>query len=149
MDSATAAADPTAMRARKLTLNPRGSAYPTPRTVWISRGAPRVLGLAAEVPDVDVERVRGRAEVVAPHALEDDRSREHLARVAQEELEQRELGSRELDRASPRLHLAGPEIELEVGEAQHVVAVSSPFPARRSRARRRASSSASANGFGR
>ena len=37
------------------------------------------LGLAAQVADVDVERVRGRAEVVAPHALEDDRPREHLA----------------------------------------------------------------------
>ena len=38
------------------------------------------------------------AEVVAPDPLEDDRARQHLPRVAHEELEQRELGPRQLDR---------------------------------------------------
>ena len=33
------------------------------------------LGLAAQVADVDLERVRGRAEVEAPDALEDQRAR--------------------------------------------------------------------------
>ena len=79
-----------------------------------------VLRLAAEVPDVDVEGVRRRAEVVAPDPLEDDRARQHLARVPEEQLEQRELGARELDRTTPAPHLARPEIELEIREAQHV-----------------------------
>ena len=37
------------------------------------------LGLAPQVADVHVERIRREAEVVAPDALEDDRAREHLA----------------------------------------------------------------------
>src|SRR5919107_1706385 len=76
------------------------------------------LGLAAEVSDVDVERVRGKAEVVTPDALEDDRARQHLARVAQEELEQRELGARQLDRAPTALDVACAQVERNVGERQ-------------------------------
>ena len=110
--------------------------------------APAGLGLASKVADVDIEGVGRRAEVEAPDALEDDRASEHLTRIAQKELEQRELGSRQLDRSSPRAHLSRAEIELEVGEAKDV-SPPSPFPARRSRARSRASSSASANGFDR
>ena len=60
------------------------------------------LRLAPQVADVDAERVRRRAEVVAPHALEDLRARQHLARVLEEQLEQVELGARELDRAARR-----------------------------------------------
>ena len=51
------------------------------------------LGLLAQVADVDVERVRAVAEVVAPDAVEDHRAGQHLPRVAEEELEQRELGA--------------------------------------------------------
>src|SRR5712691_13304242 len=62
---------------------------------------PRVAGglrLAPQVADVDVERVRHRAEVEAPDVGEDERARQHAARVTQEELEQAELDGRELDR---------------------------------------------------
>ena len=60
------------------------------------------LGLPAQVADVDVERVRGRPEVVAPDTLEDQRALEHLPRVAQEQLEQVELGAGQLDLARRR-----------------------------------------------
>ena len=80
------------------------------------------LGLAPQVADVDVERVRGEAEVVAPDALEDDRPRQHLARVEQEQLEQRELGARQLDPLLSARDLARARVELEVGEAERVAA---------------------------
>ena len=76
------------------------------------------LGLAAQVADVHVERVRAEAEVVAPDALVDHRAREHLARVAQEQLEQRELGARQLDRLAVARHLARPRVQLEIAERE-------------------------------
>src|SRR5829696_7898779 len=84
---------------------------------WLAAG----FGLAAEVADVDVERVRGEAEVVAPDALEDDRARQHLAGVEHEQLEQVELGARELDAVSASPDLTRLGIELEVREAQDTV----------------------------
>src|SRR5579872_3860943 len=78
------------------------------------------LGLAAQIADVHVERVRAEAEVVAPHALKDDRSRQHLTRVQHEELEQRELRARELDLVVAAMHLARRRVEVEVGEAQRL-----------------------------
>src|SRR6202044_1537218 len=47
--------------------------------------------LAAQIPDVDGERVGPRVEVKAPHAVKQDLAREHLAGVAQERLEEVEL----------------------------------------------------------
>src|SRR5262249_30770649 len=99
MTTTTATASPaaSARRARKL----------SPPSIWFTSAPPeRVpdaahrldqprlavrLGLAAEVADVDVERVRRQAEVVAPDALEDERASQDLARVPQEQLEQVEL----------------------------------------------------------
>src|SRR5207253_11245082 len=70
--SATAAAAATAIRARKLIAGScrlaEGVAHAANRVDQAR--LPARLGLTAEVPDVDVERVRGRAEVVAPDALE-------------------------------------------------------------------------------
>ena len=57
------------------------------------------LGLLTQVADVDAERVGVGAEVVAPDVLEDHRAREHLARMAQEQLEQLELGPRQQQRS--------------------------------------------------
>src|SRR4051794_27059265 len=74
------------------------------------------LGLAAQVADVDAQRVRRRAEVVAPDALEERRARQHLARMLEEELEQRELGLGELDAARAATDLVGRAIEHEVAE---------------------------------
>src|SRR5581483_6702649 len=66
---------------------------------------PACLGLLAQVADVDVQRVRAVADVVAPDAVEDDRAGQNLLRVAQEELEQRELGAGEL-----QLAVAAPDL---------------------------------------
>ena len=104
-----------------------------------------LLGLAPEVADVDVERVRAEAEVVAPDALEDHRPGQHLPRVEQEELQQSELGARQLDRIAAAVHEPCRRVERDVGELEHVAL--SAGPSRRSSARRRASSSSSANGF--
>jgi hypothetical protein len=76
------------------------------------------LRLSPQVADVHVERIGARAEVVAPDALEDDRARQHLPGIPQEQLEQRELGARELDRRVAAPDLARSEVELEVGEPQ-------------------------------
>ena len=76
------------------------------------------LGLAPQVADVDAERVRPGAEVVAPDALEDLRAREHLARVLHEQGEQVELGAREVDPAAAAAHLVGDRVEHEVAEPQ-------------------------------
>src|SRR5207248_10278757 len=65
------------------------------------------LRLAPQVADVDVERVRREAEVVTPDTLEDDRASEHLARVEQKQLEQRELRAGELDWIAVPPHLSG------------------------------------------
>ena len=81
----------------------------------------RLLGLAAQVADVHVERLRRRLEVVAPDALVDLFAREHDAGVEEQELEQVELGLGELELtvAAPRLAARG--IEREVADAQHLV----------------------------
>ena len=107
------------------------------------------LGLAAQVADVDLERVGGRGEVVAPDLLEDEGPVEHPARPAQEHLQQRELGAGQLDRAVAAAHLAGGRVQGQVGERQHLVSSvrSSAGATRRSSARSRASSSSSANGL--
>ena len=81
---------------------------------WLAAG----LGLLAQVADVHVERVRAVAEVVAPDAVEDHRPRQHLPRVAQEQLEQRELGPRQDELLAATGHLAGTGVQLEVGEAE-------------------------------
>src|SRR2546423_3079423 len=78
------------------------------------------LGLAPQVADVDVERVRREAEVVTPHAFEDDRPRQDLPRIAEEQLQQRELGPGQLDRASGTPDVTCAEVDLEVGEGQYL-----------------------------
>jgi hypothetical protein len=71
------------------------------------------------VPDVHLERVRGWAEVVAPNAIEDRRTGQHLLGIEHEELEQSELRARQFDG-----HLATPDealtaVEFDVGIDRH------------------------------
>ena len=86
---------------------------------WLAAG----LGLAAQIAHVDAQRVRARAEVIAPHVLEDDRAGEHLLGVAQEQLEQQELGAREVQRALPAPGLVGEPVQAQVLEAQRLLLV--------------------------
>src|SRR6476620_1395412 len=63
------------------------------------------FGLAAQVPDVDVERLRRRLEVVPPDALVDRVARDDDVGVREQQLEQVEFGLRQLELAvaPPRL----------------------------------------------
>ena len=110
------------------------------------RGCAARLGLAAQVADVDVERVRAEAEVVAPDALEDDRAGQHLARVAQEQLEQRGTRCASARSARRRGRPRACRGSSSRSAKRELLAPSSVAPRRRS-ARSRASSSSSANGF--
>src|SRR6185312_3402697 len=96
----------------------------------------RRLGLAPQVADVDLERVRRRAEVVAPHAVEDLAAGEDLARVVHEQLEQQELGTCELDEPLAPADLVRARVELEVVEAQYR-ALAAPARAAQQRAHAR------------
>src|SRR6476660_2316991 len=78
------------------------------------------LGLASQIADVDVKRVRREPEVVAPDPFEDQRPRQHLARIEHEELEQRELGPSQLDQLPVALDLARRRIELDISEAKRL-----------------------------
>src|SRR5262249_43420584 len=60
----------------------------------------------------------GGAEVIAPHVLEDLRAGEHLARVAQEHLQQQELGAGELEQALTPPGLASEAVQAHVLEAE-------------------------------
>jgi hypothetical protein len=89
------------------------------------------LGLAPEVADVDVERVRGEPEVVAPDPIEDQRTGKDLPGVEQEQLEQRELRARELDPVAAAAHLARPGVEFQVGEAERLTRAVARAPQQR------------------
>src|SRR5262249_28234205 len=73
----------------------------------------------------------------APDALEDDRACQDLARVSEEELEQCELRPRELDRPSTAPDFPCAEIELEVREAQYILALVSVSRTTQQRAKSR------------
>jgi hypothetical protein len=60
------------------------------------------------------------AEVVVPDALVDERARQHLPRVPEEELEEVRLGRRQLEAATRPARVHRAEVEREVGEAEHV-----------------------------
>src|SRR5579884_1988600 len=98
MAMATAAAASKVRRAWKLRLTKRVT--DTPHGVD-EPGLALRLELAAQIGDVDLQGVGAGAEVVAPDLLEDLRAGEHHPRVAEEELEQPELGAGQLHSALP------------------------------------------------
>ena len=59
---------------------------------------PAGLRLPPQVADVHLERIRRRPEVVVPDPLHDQLPRQHLTRIAHEQLEQRVLRPRQLER---------------------------------------------------
>ena len=86
-------------------------------------GLAPALGLAAQVADVDGQRIGPRVEVVAPDPVEDDLAGEDLAGVAQQELEEVELDPGQGERAVSPAGLAGSRVELQIGEAQDLTVV--------------------------
>ena len=102
-----------------------------------------LLELAAQVADVDLERVRARAEVVVPDAVEDHRAGQHLPGLRRNSSSSRNLGLvSSILREPRRTSRAG--VHRQVGEAERAASV---LEVRRSRARSRACSSSSANGL--
>src|SRR4051794_9249198 len=73
----------------------------------------RRVDLLAEVADVDLDHVRVAGEVDAPHVVEDLRLRRHVAVLAHEVLEQRELagGEAHVGLLAPAATGAGVELE--------------------------------------
>src|SRR5262245_15300821 len=116
MVTATAAAATSVRRASKL----RSLAKCVPNTSHGVDQAGLALGLQlpAQVRHVDLERVGAGAEVVAPHLLEDARAAEHHARVVHEQLQQAELGPRELQLALAPAHLHRLQVEHDVAELE-------------------------------
>src|SRR5579863_9022570 len=84
-------------------------------------GLATLLGFSPEVTDVHLQAVGIETEVVPPHPVENNLAWQHLSRVAKEQLEQQELGARQLDRPLPSAHLARARVEGEVAEAEDLV----------------------------
>src|SRR4051794_25413599 len=74
--------------------------------------------LPSQVGDEDLDRVRDRERVVAPHLVEQLLARDDQALVAHEVLEQLELALRELDAAVAAGDLVGVGVEHEVADTQ-------------------------------
>ncbi len=74
--------------------------------------------LPTEVSHIDLHDVRARIVIEAPHLVQQLALRHHLARVAHEGLEQRELAGGELDRAVTHAHLPAREVQGDPGARQ-------------------------------
>src|SRR6266566_4197232 len=74
-----------------------------------------VVDLAPQPPDQHLEQVGKRIMVVVPHVRSNRGAIEHPPLVQHEQLQQGELLRAERDRPAAALHLAGAEVDLEVG----------------------------------
>src|SRR4029077_2856188 len=80
-------------------------------------GLEAVVDLAAQPPDQHLEDVGERVVVVVPHVRGDRGTVEHLSRVRDEQLEQRELFGAERYGAPPATHLACGHVDFQIGYA--------------------------------
>src|SRR5258708_7617711 len=109
--AATANAATSVRRVWKLRLRARAPTYClTERVADTADGVDEPglalgLELAPEIRHVDLQGVGAGAEIVAPHLLEDPRAGEDDARVADEQLQEPELGAGELQLALAAAHL--------------------------------------------
>src|SRR3954464_2201945 len=74
--------------------------------------------LPSEIRDEDLDRVRDRERVIAPHFVEQLLARDHQPLVAHQVLEQLELALREIDLPAITRDLVGVGIEREIADAQ-------------------------------
>jgi hypothetical protein len=108
------------------------------------RGREAVVNLPAQAVDVHVYEVRERVEVLVPDVLGYLGAREHAAALAREVFEQRVLLGRQLDLPAR----ARDDVRARVyRRSAAVTSAGRTARPRRSRARRRASSSATSKGF--
>ena len=106
-----------------------------------------VAELLAQLTDVDAQVVALGAVLRAPHLAQQQLLGEQLARVAHEQLEQRQLGAREVHRLAVARDAPAREVDLEVVDAHERRRGRSRAAPRRSVARTRASSSSVSNGL--
>src|SRR5207245_10288418 len=78
-------------------------------------GLEAVVDLAAQPPHQHLEDVRERIVVVVPHVRRDRGTVEHLSRVRDEQLEQREFLGAEGHGTATAPHLARRDVDLQVG----------------------------------
>src|SRR6266702_6296951 len=81
------------------------------------------LELGAQVAHVDFHDIGGPLEIDPPDAVQDDLAGEYLARAPQEERQQLVLGGRKFDLACATMGHACARIQLDVGIAQHLMAL--------------------------
>src|SRR5207245_2016494 len=74
-----------------------------------------------EVADVNIQRIRGVAEVITPHLLENDPPSQHLSRAAHEQLQEQIFRAGQLEAPRTAPDLLRHRIELEVGETEELV----------------------------
>src|SRR6201991_4714546 len=91
--------------------------------------------LPSEIRDEDLDRVRDRERVIAPHLIEQLLARDDQALVAHQVLEQLELTLREVDLPVVPSHLVGVRVQREVTDAQRGHAARRATPEERTHAR--------------
>src|SRR6266550_2181155 len=94
------------------------AAYSRRRAPCGSGGCRHRLQLAAQVADEDFQGVLGCRQVAAPHPVQDHRTGKDLAGVADEQLEQQELGTGELEAPTAPEGLVARGAKGEVREAE-------------------------------
>src|SRR5699024_462730 len=79
---------------------------------------PLGFGLAAQVTDIDFQRVARRGEVEAPRLLENAAAGEHPSWVGDQHFQQREFGTGETDLPLAAGDLAGRRVQGQIGKCQ-------------------------------
>src|SRR3954464_15083167 len=127
-------ADPPARRQR---IGRRLYAEDVPRAADRVKEARLATGLelSSQVGHEDLDRVRDRERVVAPHLVQQPLARDDQALVAHQVLEQLELALRELDPALAAEHLVSVRVEREVADAQRCHPARRPATQQRAQAR--------------
>src|SRR3954452_6979249 len=90
--------------------------------------------LPSEIRDEDLDRVRDRERVIAPHLIEQLLAGDHQALVAHQVLEQLELALREVDLTAVARNLVRVRVEREIADAQRGHAARRAAPEQRAHA---------------
>ena len=117
-----------------LTLPPAAGSRPPAR--FQRPAAERLVDLAPQVADVDIDDVGARVVGEIPGVLEQVQPREDLAGPPHERLEQRELLGRERDLVAAATDLPGRRVEHQITNAQGGRALGLPAPYQRPQARK-------------
>src|SRR5918998_4451345 len=87
---------------------------------------PRGVHLLPQVTDVDVDEVRGQAELLVPDAREEEIPGEYPSGISGHELEQLVLAGRKLYLPVGPPHLPGRGVDLQIGNTEYLVPLGPP-----------------------